>query len=419
MSIKKRITTIITASALALSALTFSGCSPSVSRAMTINGEDIPAGLYILFSGHAYADGMQKISEEQPDLDTNAEGFDYFSQTVDGVPFADFVKREAVNYCKRYVAVNKLFDGLGVEFDESERDAINDYYQAQWDYDVSSWSDSAAFSYLKGADTMGDYYESIGVSKSSFREYTYNNYRASEIFTHYYGEGGTEEVPKSDINSWIEDNYSLVRYFGVSLLDSEGNQIEDEAELKKLEDLANEYKDKLNDDGSFAEVYAAHQKYIAAQDGEEGTESEESSSEAVKEDNEYNSLISKTSKTPSEEFVEALFAQEKNTTVVFKAETYYYVVQKLDILETEGADGENETDYVARYKETALQELKGDDLEEVLKNEYASYTLEENTSAPDYSREQAENAVDGLTTITQIEYQMSYYSQLMQYGFTG
>lgn len=422
MSIKKKITTIITASALALSALTFTGCSQSVSRAMTINGEDIPAGLYILFSGHAYADGMQKISEEQPDLDTSAEGFDYYAQTVDGISFADYVKREALNYCKRYVAVEKLFDSLGIEFDEAERDTINDYYQAQWDYDLSSWSDSASFSYLNGAKTLGDYYESIGVSKSSFREYTYNNYRASEIFTHYYGEGGTEEVPKADINGWIEDNYALTRYFAVSLLDSEGNQIEDEAELKKLEDLANEYKDNLNGGGSFAEVYAAHQKYTAAKDGEEsteGTESEESTEEEIREDHEYNSLISKTSTTPSEEFVEALFAQAKNTTVVFKADTSYYVVQKLDILETEGADGEHETDYVARYKETALQELKGDELEDMLKNEYAPYTLEENTSAPDYSREQAENAIDGLTTITQIEYQMSYYSQLMQYGYTG
>ncbi|MDE7281695.1 MAG: hypothetical protein K2N36_08155, partial [Ruminiclostridium sp.] len=133
MAIKKRITSIITASALAVSALTFSGCSQSVSRAMTVNGEDIPAGLYILYSGHAYADATQKISEEQPDLDTRAEGFDYFAQTVDGLSFGDYIKREALNYCKRHVAVNKLFDSLGIEFDEADRDTINDYYQAQWD----------------------------------------------------------------------------------------------------------------------------------------------------------------------------------------------------------------------------------------------------------------------------------------------
>ncbi len=46
MSLKKRITASITAAALtAASVLTLSGCSQSVSRAMTVNGEDIPAGI--------------------------------------------------------------------------------------------------------------------------------------------------------------------------------------------------------------------------------------------------------------------------------------------------------------------------------------------------------------------------------------
>ena len=121
--------------------------------------------------------------------------------------------------------------------DEETRDNANDVWQAQWDFDVSSYSGSTAFSYLKGANTLGDYFESIGVSKSSFRDYTINTYRASEIFEHYYSEGGTEEVPKDDIRKWIDENYSLTRYFSISLKDSEGNLIEDEAELKKLEDL--------------------------------------------------------------------------------------------------------------------------------------------------------------------------------------
>lgn len=225
MSLKKKIVSIIAVSALALSSLT--GCNPGVSKAMTVNGEEIPAGLYILYSGHAYADAMQKISEEQPDLDTKAEGFDYYAQTVDGVSFAEYVKREAQNYCKRHIAVNTLFDSLDIEFGDDDKDTMNDYYQAQWDYDVADWAETDSFAYLNGAKTLGDFYESIGVSKNSFKEYTYNNYRASEIFTHYYGEGGTEEVPKSEIYGWIEDNYTLARYFGISLLDSEGNQIED------------------------------------------------------------------------------------------------------------------------------------------------------------------------------------------------
>ncbi len=110
-----------------------------------------------------------------------------------------------------------------------------------------------------------------------------------------------------------------------------------------------------------------------------------------------------------------MFKQEKNTVTVFKTDAYYYVVQRLDVLETEGAEGEDETDYVKNYTETALQELKGDDMENVFKDKYSSYASEVNDSAPDYARDQAQNALSGLTTITQIQYQ-NYYSQLFNYG---
>lgn len=425
---------MITGAALILtSALTLSGCSQSVATALTVDGEDIPAGLYILYSGNAYANAMQKLSEEQPDLNIAEEGFDYYAQTVSGMSFADYVKQESLNMCKRHIAVNKLFDTLGIVFDEDVQENINDSINAQWDYDLSSWNTSEAFSYLNGANTLGKYYESIGVSKSSFRQYTLNNYRASEIFTHYYGEGGIEEVSKDELKAWIDDNYSLVRYFGISLKDENGDVIETKSQLAVLENLAEDYKDKLNEGESFSEVYNMYQEYTksaaaaedepeedadqtAPSDDDAASESEEPVE--TKKDSDYNSLISKTSTTPSEEFVKALFEQNKNTTTVFKADTYYYVVQRLDVLETEGADGEGEIDYVERYSPTALEELKGDSIEDVFKGEYANYTLTENRSAPDYCRQQAENALNGITTITQIQYQYQYYQQLfssMQY----
>lgn len=422
MSLKKKIISLITGAALILaSALTFSGCSPSVATALTVNGEDISAGLYILYSGNAYANATQKLSEEQPDLGTAEEGFDYYAQTVSGMSFADYVKQETLDLCKRHTAINMLFDTLNIVFDETEQDTINDYINSQWDYDLSSWNGMEAFSYLKGADTLGEYYESIGISKSSFKQYTLNSYRASEVFTYYYGEGGIEEVSKDEIKAWIDDNYSLARYFGVSLSDNDGNLIEDESQLAALENMAEDYKDKLNDGGSFADVYELYYDYsemtAASDEAAENTtvpEADEAAETAAeeKDDNAYNSLIAKTSTTPSEEFVKALFEQEKNTAAVFKADTYYYVVQRLDVLDTEGADGDDEIDYVERYSATALQELKGDTMEDVLKGEYANYTLTENSSAPDYCRQQAENALNGLTTITQIQYQYQYYQQL-------
>lgn len=416
MSIRKRIISAVTVAALAVtSAVTLSGCSASVSTALTVDGEDISAGIYILYSGYAYSDAYSKLKEEQPDLDTSAEDFDYYAQTVSGMSFADYIKQETLNYCKRHVAINRLYNSYGINSDTKELDDLTDSINAQWDYDVSSWA--STLDYLKGCKTMSDYYESIGVSKSSFKQVNVDLFRSSEIFDYYYGEGGTQEVSKEEIRSWVDDNYTTARYFAISTNDSEGNPIETPSELAILENLANDYVKKLNDSGSFKDVYNLYQEYQTLKNSteDENTEGETADSTESAEDDstddDYNSIVAKTSTSPSEEFVKALFEQTKNTAAVFKADTAYYVVQRLDILETEGVDEEGKTDYIEHYKSAALQELKGDAFEDEFKTEYAGYQVTENKSAPDYCRQQAENAINGLGTITQIQ-QYSYYSQL-------
>lgn len=505
MSIKKKILSAVTALALAAQAVSFSGCSQNVNYAMEVDGEKIAAGLYILYSGQALSDAQEKLKEDNPDLDTSAEGFSYYDQKIGDMSFGDYVEQEAVNYCKRHVAVNRLFDELNIPIEKDEKENLNDSVNSQWDYDVSSWS--SRLTYLGKNKTLGAYYESIGVSKSSFREFLTNTYKASKIFTYYYGEGGIEEVSKADKEKWLDENYALVRYFGVSITDSEGKVIESKTQLAILEKLAEEYVGLLNDGTAYKDVYKEYQAYVseqsaltgsgdttaapeattgeeqtadttsaeararAAEGGEteavtaapEETEPEEATTAAPEEtepeevteggtdlaettenapeetvsegttapeattsgtgssdpetttdgtgtaaseakDSDYDRIIGKESTSPSKEFVAELFAKGKNTAYMFKADTYYYVVQKLDILNSE-------EDYVKRYDSDALSGLKDDDMEDVFKKRADSYTVVKNSSAPDYCSQQADNAANGLMTISQIQY-MYYYSQM-------
>lgn len=265
MSIKKRLFAAITAVVLAVTAVMgLSGCSSQVNYAMEIDGEKIPAGLYILYSGYAYQQAQQKLAEEQPDLDTSAKDFDFTAQKVSDMDFMDYVKQEAVNSCKRYVAVNKLFDQLNISFDETEKDNITDSVNGQWDYEVPDWI-SSSMEYIKGYDTVGAYYESLGVSKASFKLYVTESFKASKIFTYYYGEGGIEEVSKADKEKWLEENYALSRYFPVSIKDSKGNVIESKTELAIIKKLASDYADKLNKGENFKDVYDEYVEYSKAQ----------------------------------------------------------------------------------------------------------------------------------------------------------
>lgn len=439
MSIKKKIISCAAALTLAVtSAVSFTGCA-DVSYVMTVDGETIPAGVYIMYSGYALDDAEALLAEEQPDLDTAAEGFDYYAQTVGGMSFGDYVKQETVKYCKRYVAINRLFDELGIGFDTAEQETINDNINAQWNYSVSDWS--SYLSYLKGFSTLGDYYQSIGVAKSSYREVMLAGAKSSEIFDYYYGEGGVQEVSREEIEKYIAENYALVHYFGISLNDDDNKLIEDKAQLKALEELANGYAEKLNNGVSYSEVYEEYQDYLKkdkeddkSEDNKESEESEENGepeengeseengeteeSEEGEEDgeeeghdhehddSEYDRIINVESTSPSKEFVEALFKQKTGTAAVFKADSYYYVVQRLDITESEK--------YVDDYKSTALNALKGDELDGVYEEKYTGYSMTENTSVPDYARQQASNARQGLTTISAIQY-YSYLSSLYSY----
>ena len=265
MSIKKRILSAVTAVVLAVaSVMGFSGCSSQVNYAMEIDGEKIPAGLYILFSGYAYQQAQQKLTEEQPDLDTSKTDFDFTAQKVSDMDFMDYVKQETLHYCKRYVAVGKLFDQLKITFDSDEKDNINDAVNSQWDYEVPDWI-STSMPYIKGFATVGDYYESIGVSKASLKLYITDTMKASKIFTHYYGEGGIEEVSKADKEKWLEENYALCRYFPISMKDSSGKLIESKTELAILKQKATEYAQKLKDGESYKDVYNEYVEYSKEQ----------------------------------------------------------------------------------------------------------------------------------------------------------
>ena len=405
MSLKKKIISAVCVLGLTVSALTFSGCSSAnVSTALTIDGREIPAGVYILYSGAAYGEAQTQFEEENPDIDTNADDFDFKAQTVGGKSVVEFVKEKTLEACKRYVAISKLYEEGGMTFTEKDTQDLADAVSAQWDCDLTSWVSYLPFA--KGYDTLGDYYEHIGVSKASLREfYNSNQFKASILFDSYYEKGGSREVADSEINTYIDENYVLTRYFTISLLDDDRVLIEDAAKLEELEKLADDYAKMLNDGTAYKDVYDKYQSYLNP-DKEDNADTSDTDEEETK-DSDYNRVVNKEDKIPSTEFVEALFKQSKNTAEVFKAEENLYVVQKLDIL----TESLNDTKYTDSYRSDALLGLKSDEFESILTDTYANYTAEMNNRAPDYCKEQAANAAQGLAAVSQIQY-YSYYSSL-------
>lgn len=355
MSLKRILTSVLAGAVLVTSALTFSGCADT-SVAGTIDGITIPAGVYILNQYDALSEAVTDFKDKNPDVDTTAEGFDFFAQTIDGKSFADYVDELTVQNCKDFVAIEKMFDSMGLAIDETEKSEINADANAAWN------NENTYAQYFYGVDTYGEYYESRGVGKNSYKEYLLNTKKSELIFDSIYGEGGTKEVAQSEIEKWLTENYTVMRYISVTKKDDEGKLIEDEAKLSELKALADGYAEKINGGTKFSEVYNEYLKYI------------EEDAVEVEEENELDILLSVDSASPSEEFVKHVFAMENEKAEVYDADTYYYVIVRYDILEG---------DYLEEYTPVALGELKGDEMTATLEAESANYAVSFNQATLD------------------------------------
>lgn len=347
MSLKRILSAALASAVVITSALTFSGCADT-SVAGTIEGVTIPAGIYVLNEFEALSQAVSDFKDANPDTDVDAEGFDFFAQTIDGKSFSDYVKDTAAQNCKNYVAVEKMFDEMGLVIDAADKEKLIADVNATWD------NDNTYAQIFYGVNTYGEYYEKNGIGKNSYKEYMLNSKKAEMIFEAIYCENGSKEVPQAEIEKWIEENYTVVRYISVSKKDKDGKLIEDETKLAELKTLAEGYAEEINGGAKFSEVYNKHQKHI------EATEVE------VEEEKELDRIISVESTNPSEEFVKHVYEMELDKAEVYDADTYYYVVIRYDILTD---------DYKETYKHTALNALKGDEMKATLEAAAANYSV--------------------------------------------
>ena len=357
-------------------ALTACSCGNTTGTALTIDGTEIPAGVYICYQMDAYSKAQATLAEAQPDLDMSAEDFDIKAQTIEGVNAEEWIKNKTVELCRNYVAANKAFDEYGLSLEASQKNEIKASVNSAWE------EENIYAQYLYGFDTIGEYYESKGVGKSSYEKTQTLYYKQEAIFNHLYGEGGELEVPAEEINAKILSDYALVLSF----------------EVDPAYGKAQDYVDMLNGGTSFTAAKQAYDQAEAVAEAEEAKKKAEEAGEeydgtlpedvvvAEVEESTLKDVINVNDVAPSESYVKDVFAmangENKLITVseditgadgTTTTAVSYYVVKKLDI----SADAE----VMEEYSETVLFDMKSSELEETLKAKGAAYTVTENAAA--------------------------------------
>ena len=223
MSRLKRITAGLTALALSFS---LTACGANTRTALTIDGYQVPAGVYIYYLNTAYSNAVSQLSEDNPDLDTTDKEA-IKGQSLDGKDMTTWIQDKATEMVTDFVATEKKFDELGLSLDADAKSNISmmkDYY----------WASNQ------------ETFEKNGISEDSFTKILTSSYKSDEVFKYYYGIDGQEGVTEDDIKQYYIDNNIRCQYINISLKDSEGNLLKSDGKAEMMT-LLEGYRDRVQE----------------------------------------------------------------------------------------------------------------------------------------------------------------------------
>lgn len=256
---KKTLMKRIAAAALAV-VLAASLCGCDRGYLMTVDGKDIRNGVYLQLLQSAYSMAEDAYEKQIADSsDTSQAGGDSGESGSESVPITEreiegkngsqWIKDETLKAVRRFVAIQRKCDELGITLTEEEENEISVDVNKTWE------NENQYVKYLYGYETMGDYYESRGIAQESFKEISRVNELQNKLFLHFYQKGGELEVTESEIDSYLKETYCAVKYISFSYTDASGKALESDADKKAVKDKAQGYADRLNNGESPVDVF--------------------------------------------------------------------------------------------------------------------------------------------------------------------
>lgn len=373
-------------------------CALGVTYPVTIDGEPLRAGIYILEQQQAVNDAMTKINDEQPDLDTSADGFSYMNQTVEGRAFSDWVNDQTIRLCRDYVAVERLFDSNALTLDSDTVKSVSDQTKSLWN-DENQYAQ-----YIYGVNIVGQYYEKLGIGEQSYKDVMISDKKKDALFEHFYGKEGTMKATDDEINTALKSDYAMINYIEYELENGSGAQSyadkitsgstfeqvwQELTQAKNNEDFEKEQAEAAAaeadsaDGADSADTAADSAETSDSSDSGETLEPAEPAQPEQAELPETDSkitIINKKDTSPSEDFVvQVMDMSDGDVKVITTEDGSSYIVQKLDIL--------SKPDLTESQRDTLRSELKEDEFKNMIKSAGDAYSLTEDGSAKLYKIE--------------------------------
>lgn len=351
MSFIKKLSAVAVTSAMVLS---LASCGQNTKWGAKIDDTELRAGIYIYYQSDAFS----RAHDYMIDSDT-----DVMAITIEGKPTEDWVYEQTVLSMREYGAIENKFNELGLSFENNEEDIAKANVEQWWEY-------------------IGDYYESIGVSKESYLDIVINGEKKAAIFDYYYGEGGEMEVSEDDIKAYLNENFARIKYIEMPLKDGEGNLLKSEGKAE-IKAMAEEYIERMKNGEAFEDISAEYDDYCkglaeaaTATEDAENTENAEPVDDltATEKTDEVDELVllgkvsSADYPVPSASVHEKVVGNALNVGeyLFIEENEVYYIVYKMDLFADE--------EYYDNQKTTVLNKLKGEEFDAAI----TSWTANQN-----------------------------------------
>jgi hypothetical protein len=258
----KKLIALILSAALILSVAVFAGCGTNTRHIMTFNGEEIPAGIYIINQFYAVNEAQSRFAEEHPDVDMWAEDFKAEDYQIEGVDYIDWVNQRALELTARLLVIEDMFAQRDLSFTQEQLSEFHSDIDTSWNTDkqleeMFAMFGEQALQFGGGGETWGQFFEAAGASRESFNRINMSNEKMSAIFADIYGVDGTDPVPEEEWRAFFKDEYVRFRIFAMPTVDEDGEPLPEDR-LAELREFGQEQLAFIKDGGSF---FAAMQAY--------------------------------------------------------------------------------------------------------------------------------------------------------------
>ncbi len=330
---KKLIATIL-ALVLALSVV---GCSTNegTENILSVGDRELGAGIYIGYMLDYYTNAGYQVMEDS-----------IWDGVIGEESVEDYIRNNALTSVKRHIAVDMMYEEMGLALTEEEDALI--------ERDIEN---------LKSY--TGDYYYKNGCGDESLYQLIALEYKLNEMFIELYYEDGTEAVSDDEKTEYYEENYAEYRVMTFYYRDINNVPLEDDAK-DEVNEIAEGYYERAQGDEDFDELAVEATEDMAAYIGAEDSYTEydtENSYKLIKPDNTSN----------EEGLVEAIFDADELVTEIYYGENAVYVFQKNSLDRDETLRDSLEADIIASLRSEEF-ETKLDEYEatlEIVMNEAA------------------------------------------------